>query len=180
MFTYQEFDHNVLGLAYVASPLTYSIGGVCSRPTTSQRKKLFVNTGLSSYRSTNVFQKRLMQREAELVTAHELGHNWGSEHDPLNPDCTPSSGTNGGNFIMYAYLNGGHERNNYYFSSCSINSISQVLKSKATCFLEEISKLCGNDRVEEGEECDAGQASLDDSDKCCDSKCRLRVNAQCR
>lgn len=42
----------------------------------------------------------------------EFGHNWGSEHDPPKPECTPASGAGGGNFIMYAYANQGHERNN--------------------------------------------------------------------
>ena len=24
------------------------------------------------------------------MTAHEFGHNWGSEHDPDVPECSPS------------------------------------------------------------------------------------------
>jgi hypothetical protein len=47
-----------------------------------------------------------------VIFIEEFGHNWGSEHDPLKPECTPSS-SNGGNFIMYAYSNQGHEKNNY-------------------------------------------------------------------
>lgn len=42
----------------------------------------------------------------------EFGHNWGSEHDPMKPECTPPSGQ-GGNFIMYSFSNQGYERNNY-------------------------------------------------------------------
>ena len=30
--------------------------------------------------------------EGNLVTAHEFGHNWGSEHDPDVPECSPSAG----------------------------------------------------------------------------------------
>ena len=33
-----------------------------------------------------------MTREADLVTAHEFGHNWGSEHDPDVPECSASAG----------------------------------------------------------------------------------------
>jgi len=62
LFTYQAFENRVLGLAYVASPLNYALGGICSR----RSSKISVNTGLSSYKSTNLFQKRLMQREGEL------------------------------------------------------------------------------------------------------------------
>lgn len=72
LFTFQNFDGNVLGLAYVSSPHSYGIGGICS-PQTSHpetRRPFSVNTGLSSYRSVSERQNRLLQREAELVTAH--------------------------------------------------------------------------------------------------------------
>ena len=36
------------------------------------------------------FCSRVITREADLVTAHEFGHNWGSEHDPDVPECSPS------------------------------------------------------------------------------------------
>lgn len=41
---------------------------------------LYLNSGLSS--SRNHYGQRVITREADLVTAHEFGHNWGSEHDP--------------------------------------------------------------------------------------------------
>ena len=66
LFTYQAFENSVLGLAYVASPLTYTLGGICSKSLGSRNGVNSVNTGLSSYKSTNMFQKRLMQREGEL------------------------------------------------------------------------------------------------------------------
>ena len=113
LFTFQSFQHSVLGLAYVSSPLPYAIGGICSRPQyRSNDKALSVNIGLSSYKSASLRQGRLLQREAELVTAHEFGHNWGSEHDPNDSPCAPDSGSQGGNFLMYAYSNQGHDRNN--------------------------------------------------------------------
>ena len=68
LFTYKSFDDNVLGLAYVSSPLTYELGGICSRP--SSRERHSFNIGLSSYKSVSLHQGRLLQREAELVTAH--------------------------------------------------------------------------------------------------------------
>ncbi len=34
---------------------------------------------------------RVITREADLVTAHEFGHNWGSEHDPDSAECSPSA-----------------------------------------------------------------------------------------
>lgn len=75
LFTYQSFQNSVLGLAYVSSPLSYTLGGICSRTTTRTRPyggtgSFSVNTGLSSYKSSSMRQGRLLQREAELVTAH--------------------------------------------------------------------------------------------------------------
>lgn len=71
LFTFQSFENSVLGLAYVSSPLQYSLGGICSQPTRSSGRKQFsVNTGLSSFKSVSYKQGRLLQREAELVTAH--------------------------------------------------------------------------------------------------------------
>ena len=50
-------------------------------------------------------------READLVTAHEFGHNWGSEHDPDMPECSPSA-SKGGSYLMYTYSVSGYDLNN--------------------------------------------------------------------
>lgn len=47
------------------------------------------------------------------------------------------------------------------------------------CFKERNSKVCGNSRVEEGEECDPGLLHLND-DPCCASDCKFKKRAQCR
>ncbi len=39
--------------------------------------------------------------------------------------------------------------------------------------------FCGNDRVETGEECDAGLNGRQGLDKCCDYNCKLKKDAQC-
>ena len=71
LFTYETFDNGVLGLAYVSSPLVYAIGGICSASGRSKKtSQSSVNTGLSSYKSFSQQQGRLLQKEAELVTAH--------------------------------------------------------------------------------------------------------------
>ena len=44
----------------------------------------------------------MITREADLVTAHEFGHNWGSEHDPDLPECSPKA-SEGGSYLMYTY-----------------------------------------------------------------------------
>jgi hypothetical protein len=75
---------------------------------------------------------------------------------------------------MYAYANQGHEKNNYYFSPCTVNAIGEVLRSKSPrCFKAEASSYCGNDRIEADEECDAGLNGRQGLDKCCDANCRF-------
>lgn len=39
--------------------------------------------------------------------------------------------------------------------------------------------MCGNSRVEQGEECDPGLLHIN-SDRCCTHDCRLKDGAQCR
>lgn len=53
----------------------------------------------------------MITREADLVTAHEFGHNWGSEHDPDIPECSPSA-SQGGSYLMYTYSVSGYDVNN--------------------------------------------------------------------
>lgn len=70
---------------------------------------LYLNSGLSS--SRNHYGQRVITREADLVTAHEFGHNWGSEHDPDMPECSPSA-SQGGSYLMYTYSVSGYDINN--------------------------------------------------------------------
>jgi len=70
---------------------------------------LYLNSGLSS--SRNHYGQRVITREADLVTAHEFGHNWGSEHDPDDPECSPAA-SKGGSYLMYTYSVSGYDINN--------------------------------------------------------------------
>ncbi|KAJ8383267.1 hypothetical protein AAFF_G00222800 [Aldrovandia affinis] len=179
LFTYQDFDEGTLGLAYVAPSRPGALGGLCPKayyPSLSARKPSYLNTGLTSTRN---YGKTILTKEADLVTTHELGHNFGAEHDPDNiPYCAPS-GDNGGKFIMYPIAVSGDHYNNKRFSICSRNSVVKTLRTKApACFKERNSKVCGNSRVEEGEDCDPGLLHIND-DPCCTSECKLKRSAQC-
>ena len=62
------------------------------------RQRIIYNTGLSTFLSGN---NPLIRKEQLLVTAHEVGHNWGSHHDPGNrPDCR-------NNFLMNEFAQDG-------------------------------------------------------------------------
>uniref|UniRef100_A0A673M585 Probable E3 ubiquitin-protein ligase RNF144A-A n=1 Tax=Sinocyclocheilus rhinocerous TaxID=307959 RepID=A0A673M585_9TELE len=178
LFTYQDFDDGTLGLAYVA-PSKQGLGGLCPKPyypSQTVRKPSYLNTGLTS---TMNYGKTILTKEADLVTTHELGHNFGAEHDPDNiVPCAPSD-DQGGKYVMYPIAVSGDHVNNKRFSNCSKFSVSRTLKVKAhQCFKERSSKLCGNSRVEEDEDCDPGLLHLND-DPCCTAKCKFRKQAKC-
>ncbi|XP_050510827.1 ADAM 17-like protease isoform X3 [Diabrotica virgifera virgifera] len=180
LFTHQTFKTRnsvVLGLAYIASPRLHTRGGICSKEYFKNGYTLYLNSGLSS--SRNHYGQRVITREADLVTAHEFGHNWGSEHDPDIPECSPSA-SQGGSYLMYTYSVSGYDVNNKKFSPCSLRSIRKVLQAKSgKCFSEPEESFCGNLRVEGDEECDAGLLGTEDNDACCDKDCKLRSKAMC-
>ena len=128
---------------------------------------------------------------SHVTMAHEMGHNFGSPHDPeADKDCVP--GGEDGNYIMYARATSGDRNNNKKFSPCSLRSISQVLSAKALgpkgCFTAPEIAICGNGVVEEGEECDCGWEE-DCLESCCwpqrtkytqnQLPCTLRPTAVC-
>ncbi|CAL1585754.1 unnamed protein product [Knipowitschia caucasica] len=179
LFTYQDFDDGTLGLAYVAPARPDTPGGLCSKacPASSNtQKNMYLNTGLTS---TKNYGKTILTKEADLVTTHELGHNFGAEHDPDKmAECAPRD-DQGGKYVMYPIAVSGDHSNNKFFSSCSKRSILQRLRWKApSCFKVRTVNVCGNSRVEEGEECDPGLTHLT-TDPCCDPECKLRPQARC-
>ncbi|XP_040056227.2 disintegrin and metalloproteinase domain-containing protein 17a isoform X2 [Gasterosteus aculeatus] len=179
LFTYQDFDEGTLGLAYVAPSKPQALGGLCPKPyfpSHSVKKASYLNTGLTS---TKNYGKTILTKEADLVTTHELGHNFGAEHDPDNvPYCAPSD-DHGGKFVMYPIAVSGDHVNNKRFSNCSKISVGKTLRSKAPmCFKERNSRVCGNSRVETDEDCDPGLLHLND-DPCCSADCKFKSGAQC-
>ncbi|XP_007561196.1 disintegrin and metalloproteinase domain-containing protein 17a isoform X3 [Poecilia formosa] len=178
LFTYQDFDKGTLGLAYVAPPRPHPLGGICSEayyPSHTAKKPSYLNTGLTS---TKNYGKTILTKEADLVTTHELGHNFGAEHDPDNNDCAPSD-EKGGKFVMYPIAVSGDHDNNKRFSRCSRDSVARTLSLKASkCFKKRNSKVCGNSRVEEGEDCDPGLLHRS-NDSCCSADCKFKPGAIC-
>ncbi|XP_078069287.1 disintegrin and metalloproteinase domain-containing protein 17-like isoform X2 [Mustelus asterias] len=177
LFTYQDFEHGTLGLAYVGSPKSRALGGICPTPYDhpTMQKSVYLNTGLTS---TKNYGKTILTKEADLVTTHELGHNFGAEHDPDTSECAPTE-DGGGKYVMYPIAVSGDQDNNKLFSNCSKRSIYRTLISKASkCFKERSNKVCGNSRVDEGEQCDPGLLHLTE-DKCCTQQCQLKKNKNC-
>ncbi|VDK26633.1 unnamed protein product [Anisakis simplex] len=57
----------------------------------------------------------VITREADLVTAHEFGHNWGAVHDDFSSECSPSY-SQGGSFIMHTFAVSGYDANNNFMA----------------------------------------------------------------
>lgn len=71
----------------------------------------------------------LVPQEADLVTTHELGHNFGAEHDPDDmPDCAPRE-DQGGKYVMYPIAVSGDHFNNKVTShdGPGVSCVSSVL-----------------------------------------------------
>ncbi|EDO45760.1 predicted protein, partial [Nematostella vectensis] len=143
------------------------------------------NTAVVSLKN---FGARVLRKGSVLTTAHELGHSFGSEHDPDNTLCRPEGEP--GYFIMYDLAVDGKKPNNFLFSECSKAQMWSVIFNKGPkCFIaQNQGAFCGNSIVEGGEECDCGAPQrCSEVDVCCHPgnitsgipECRVKPEYQC-
>ncbi|XP_023564816.1 disintegrin and metalloproteinase domain-containing protein 12 [Octodon degus] len=121
---------------------------------------------------------------AAVTLAHELGHNFGMNHDTLERGCSCRTAADKGGCIM-------NPSTGYpfpmVFSSCSRKDLETSLeKGMGMCLfnLPEVKQAfggqkCGNGYVEEGEECDCGEPE-ECTNRCCNATtCTLKSDAVC-
>uniref|UniRef100_A0A663ECQ2 ADAM metallopeptidase domain 9 n=1 Tax=Aquila chrysaetos chrysaetos TaxID=223781 RepID=A0A663ECQ2_AQUCH len=142
-----------------------SAGDVLSRFVSWRQKDLLK-------RSRNDLNHNNVLRHATVV-AHELGHNLGMKHDDKR--CPAS-------YIMHSTDNG--SRN---FSTCSADDFENlILNGGGNCLrnppkTSNIYKepVCGNNVVDNNEECDCGKPQ-ECTNPCCDAAtCKLTPGSQC-
>jgi disintegrin and metalloproteinase domain-containing protein 10 len=183
-FTARDFTDGTLGLAWVAK-LAGSVGGVCERRQILNTVAKSLNSGIVTVVN---YQARVPEAVSQITFAHEVGHNFGSEHDPDDSICSPGS-AKGGNYIMYRRATTGTDKNNRNFSQCSRDQMGPIVHALVEnknkfCFKQYSGSLCGNGIVEEGEECDCGYGT-DCKEACCidasqdTNKCKLKPGKQC-
>ncbi len=114
---------------------------------------------------------------SSVIVAHEMGHNFNSNHDSSGNSC-PSSG-----FIMAAIACS----NCATWSSCSTNYINTFLP-RATCLTNVPTIVypdgnpCGNYVVDPGEDCDfgpAGSACCNGRTSTASTSCKWKAGAVC-
>uniref|UniRef100_A0A8C4QZD8 ADAM metallopeptidase domain 8b n=1 Tax=Eptatretus burgeri TaxID=7764 RepID=A0A8C4QZD8_EPTBU len=116
--------------------------------------------------------------------AHEMGHNFGMQHDLQERGCHCSTPDHMGGCILKPNVGSQYP---HHFSSCSENDYTDFLiRGTAQCLLKPPAShelyggaVCGNLFLDDGEDCDCGSEE-ECINPCCDARtCRLKPGAQC-
>ncbi|XP_062504018.1 disintegrin and metalloproteinase domain-containing protein 12-like isoform X1 [Corticium candelabrum] len=157
LITGNDFDGSTVGMAHVNS--------ICNKKYSSG-----VNQHLS------------VPESVAAVMSHEMGHNFGMNHDDGRSGCSCSDP----NGCVMSASSGGPARD-YVFSECSKSDLQANLKDGlGYCLYNQPTQLysdpvCGNGFKEAGEQCDCGREDeCLQNDPCCQpGKCILKATANC-
>ncbi|XP_044729411.1 disintegrin and metalloproteinase domain-containing protein 10-like [Chrysoperla carnea] len=177
-FKIKSFMNHVIGVSFTAADRVSQseqlhAGGICERPTIegSHLNLLAISTVLDS-------ETRLTQRLIQIALAHEIGHSFGSFHDPDTSECA--------NFLMSASSKPGYNPSNFKFSSCSRRNIAPIISKKSYgCLEPDDEPYCGNEIIDINEDCDCGlYTNCVEKDPCCYPRgsvyqCHVKIDKQC-
>ncbi|BFZ58201.1 hypothetical protein PYCC9005_005263 [Savitreella phatthalungensis] len=160
------------------------LGTLCDRNSTAQQG--------STVSSTNVVAA--ISRSYWRTLAHEIGHNFGANHDCTSQlcdtsiPCCPLSTTTCSSSGQYL-MNPSSSQSSSGFSPCTVGQIcSNILRRTldTSCLTTnqnvqlDGAATCGNGVVEAGEDCDCGGSSGCGNNPCCDpTTCRFKAGAVC-
>ncbi|XP_044514727.1 disintegrin and metalloproteinase domain-containing protein 1a-like [Gracilinanus agilis] len=173
------YDFNQWQASELPKRATYGVAHlITGQDVGNHQGHAFVGTICASRNPTGVevFHQEDVPRFAALL-AHELSHNLGMKHD--HPACTcPDS-----HFCSM------HELITLKgtFSNCSLKDFYKMLgSSQGTCLYNKPKskspfgrRYCGNKIVEDGEQCDCGNAQECQDDECCLPSCQLKKDSEC-
>lgn len=162
---HRTYESAAVGHAYRPNPGPYgTAGGICQFPIRRGSIKRHLNTGVVTILNSRNEVMPLIT--TLLAVTHEMGHLFGSDHDPLNDSyCSP--GGDMGYYIMYPRTSKVFKPMNSHFSPCSRKSIHRIITERGEC-LKVHPATCGNGVREGDEECDCGwEKSCHHLDSCC-------------
>ncbi|XP_031195484.1 disintegrin and metalloproteinase domain-containing protein 26A-like [Mastomys coucha] len=108
-----------------------------------------------------------------FIVAHEMGHNLGMMHDVSGCSCG----------LPKCIMNPS-KSHSPKFSNCSYEEMNSLVTTRSCLYnipeaLVTNLTVCGNNLVEEGEQCDCGSTESCSKDPCCSKDCVLKPGAQC-